>query len=42
MEVGSQSAKGSFPGMQGDDFASEPGAIMEATVWLCISLLLGL
>ena len=41
-EVGPQSTKGSFPGMQGDGFASEPGGIMEVAVWLCVLLLLGL
>ena len=28
--------------MQGDDFASELGGIMEVTMWACVSLLLGL
>ena len=41
-EVGPQSTKGSFPGMQGDGFAGEPGGIVEVAVWLCIPLLLGL
>jgi hypothetical protein len=36
----SREAKGSIYGMQGDDFASEPGGIMEVAVWLCISLIL--
>ena len=34
--------KWSFPGMQGDGFASELGGIMEVAVWLCVPLLLGL
>ena len=34
--------KGLVPKMQGDDFASEPGGIMEVAMWLCIPLLLGL
>ena len=31
-EVGPQSTHGSFPGMQGDGFASEPGGIIEVAV----------
>ena len=41
-EVGPQSIKGSFPRMQGDGFASEPGGIMKVAMWLCVPLLLAL
>jgi hypothetical protein len=41
-EVGPQSTKGPFPGMQGDGFASEPGGIMDLAMWLRTPLLLGL
>ena len=37
----SQMQGGLVTGMQGDDFASEPGGIMEVAVWLCLPLLLG-
>ena len=49
-EVGPQKHKGvissdarvSVLGRQGDDFASEPGGIMEVAMWLCVPLLFGL
>jgi hypothetical protein len=50
-EVGPQSTKGLFPGLQGSQFmpgckvsgfAGEAGGIMEVAMWLCIPLLLGL
>jgi hypothetical protein len=34
-KVGSHAARGSVPRMQGDDFTSEPGGILEVTMWLC-------
>jgi hypothetical protein len=34
MEVGPQSTKGSIHGMQGDNFTTELGGILEVTMWL--------
>ena len=38
-EIGSRDARGSVPMMHGDGFTSEPGGIMEVTMWLCAPLL---
>jgi hypothetical protein len=34
--------KGLVPMMQGDDFATEPGRIMEVATWLCAPLVVGI
>ena len=41
-EVGAKAQQGSVSIMQGDGFASEAGGIMEVSMWLCASLLIGL
>jgi hypothetical protein len=41
-EIGCRHKRGLVPGMEGDNFASEPGGMMKVAMWLWATLLVGL